>query len=446
MYMKICYTYEVIQNVIVSTVDGYFKRLKEIAMPSEDNIMKYIDITRSLHHLVSKYPEIKPYLIEQGLKQVEDDTLLETIGKRLTLQVVIQSKGLNEALFTAQLEEIIASYRNNADTTLSFKETNQEASIRIQGVLPCPVRLPLLEGFEEWLEKQPEPFKNSLNYELQAASMGVDWIKESLIRHGTETEIADVFISAGFDLFFDQRYMGHLKKEKVFEDCVPYVHYNKDFDNESISLIDPDHDYSVIAAVPAVFLVNKEALQGRVIPQTWEDLLNGNYDNSISIPVGDFDLFNAILLNIHARFGMDGVRKLGRTLMRSMHPAEMVKSNTKPDQPAVTIMPYFFTRMVPDFGPMVAVWPQDGAIISPIFLLSKKSKRAEIQPLVDFFSSKEVGEILSHNGRFPSTHPEVDNQIPATNTYMWMGWEYIREHNIGQLIEECIETFNGGKL
>ncbi len=245
-------------------------------------------------------------------------------------------------------------------------------------------------------------------------------------------------------MFFDERYIGHLKKEKVFEDIVDYDHYNKDFDNDYISLKDPDMDYSVIGAVPAVFLVNKDALGERKMPSTWEEILNGEFENSVSLPVGDFDLFNAILLNINKTYGMEGVRKLGKSLMKAMHPSEMVKSNTKPEQPAVTIMPYFFTKMVRGNGPMVAVWPKDGAIISPIFMLSKRSKKEEIKPIVDFFASEEVGKILSHNGRFPSTHPNVDNQITPDNKYMWIGWDYIKSNDIGKLIEECMDVFNGG--
>ncbi len=406
--------------------------------------MKYVDLSRSLHYFVNKYPEVKDYLIGQGLTQVEDPKLLDSIGKNITLEILVQSKGINKELFVKQLEEIISESRANVDTTLFEKEKNTEATIRIQGILPCPVRIPLLEGFEGWLEETTPEYRASVDYELKAASMGVDWLKESLEKNSSDEEIADVFLSAGFDLFFDERYIGHLKKEKVFEDIVDYDHYNKDFDNDYISLKDPDMDYSVIGAVPAVFLVNKDALGERKMPSTWEEILNGEFENSVSLPVGDFDLFNAILLNINKTYGMEGVRKLGKSLMKAMHPSEMVKSNTKPEQPAVTIMPYFFTKMVRGNGPMVAVWPKDGAIISPIFMLSKRSKKEEIKPIVDFFASEEVGKILSHNGRFPSTHPNVDNQITPDNKYMWIGWDYIKSNDIGKLIEECMDVFNGG--
>ncbi len=400
--------------------------------------------TDTLYNIVIRYPEVKDFLISQGLTQVQDQQMLEKVGKNLTLEILAKSKKMNVELFLEELESVINDQRKGTDTTLIENERKTDATIDIQGILPCPVRIPLLEGFEAWLEGQEDTYKNDINYELKAASMGVDWIKETLENSPHEDELADVFLSAGFDLFFDKKLMGHYKAEKVFEDLIRWDGYNSDFDNASYSLKDPDGDYSVLGVVPAIFLVNTNALGEREIPKTWADLLTGDFDNQVSLPVGDFDLFNAILLNIYKNYGIDGVKKLGKTLMKSMHPAEMVKSNTKQEQPLVTIMPYFFTKMVHERSPMKAIWPEDGAIISPIFMLSKKSKKDSLQAIVDFFASKEVGEILSHNGRFPSVHPQVDNRIALENTYQWLGWDFIQAHDIGELIDECMHAFNGG--
>jgi ABC-type Fe3+ transport system substrate-binding protein len=400
--------------------------------------------TDTLYNIVIRYPEVKDFLISQGLTQVQDQQMLEKVGKNLTLETVAKSKKMNVELFLEELESVINEQRKGTDTTLIEHERKTDASINIQGILPCPVRIPLLEGFEAWLEGQEDTYKNDINYELKAASMGVDWIKETLENSPHEDELADVFLSAGFDLFFDKKLMGHYKAEKVFEDLTRWDGYNLDFDNASYSLKDPDGDYSVLGVVPAIFLINTQALGEREMPKTWADLLTGAFDNQVSLPVGDFDLFNAILLNIYKNYGIDGVKKLGKTLMKSMHPAEMVKSNTKQEQPLVTIMPYFFTKMVHERSPMKAIWPEDGAIISPIFMLSKKSKKDSLQAIVDFFASKEVGEILSHNGRFPSVHPQVDNRIASENSYQWLGWDFIQAHDIGELIDECMHAFNGG--
>ena len=76
------------------------------------------------------------------------------------------------------------------------------------------------------------------------------------------------------------------------------------------------------------------------------------------------------------------------------------------------------------------------------FLLAKKDKKELLKPVVDFFASKEVGEILSHNGKFPSVNPDVDNMISSDHKYMWIGWDYIKNNDIGQLIEKCEKIFN----
>lgn len=406
--------------------------------------MLSINNKSTLFDIVKEYPETKDYFIAQGLNQVEDEKQLQSIGKMLTLEMVAASKKINLQLLIEGIESIVNDTSLSIDSTLVERERKEQAEINIQGILPCPVRIPLLEKFEGWLEEQSPEYRDSLDYELKAASMGVDWLKDKLVEGASPDELADVFLSAGFDLFFDPALMGHYKSAKVFKDLMQVESYNKDFENDNMSLKDPDGDYSMIGVVPAVFLVNTDALEGRPIPYSWDALLEDKYADSVSLPVGDFDLFNAILLNLYRIKGMDGVKKLAKVFKRSMHPSQMVKSDKKPEQPAVTIMPYFFTKMVRGNGPMQAIWPSDGAIISPIFMLTKASKEEQLQPIVDFFASKEVGEVLSHNGRFPSVHPEVDNLITPDKTYMWVGWDFIRQNDIGTLLKECLRTFNGG--
>jgi ABC-type Fe3+ transport system substrate-binding protein len=189
--------------------------------------------------------------------------------------------------------------------------------------------------------------------------------------------------------------------------------------------------------------VNSEELNGRKMPASWDDILGEEFENSVSLPIGDFDLFNAILLNIQNKYGDEGVKKLGKSLLQSMHPSEMVKSHIKKSgKPVVTIMPYFFTKMTKRGGPMKAVWPSDGAIISPIFMLTKKEGKEKLKPIVDFFASVKVGEILSHNGRFPSVNPDIDNMISKEQKYMWYGWDNIKKNDIGKLITRCEKLFH----
>lgn len=390
---------------------------------------KYFNSKDSLYDITEKYQQAIELLEQYGFENIKDKALRQTVGKNVSLEMALKMKNIDAEVFLPQLIEKIELEGDNAD-------------VKIKGVLPCPVRIPLLEGFENWLKENQTSLGIHIEYELKAASMGVDWIKEAILHKDSPDIIADIFISAGFDLFFDKKLIGKYKEQGVFEDITGFEHYNKDFDNDEIKLKDPDNQYSMLAVVPAVFLVNKDELGNRKMPESWQDLMSAEFEQTVSLPIGDFDLFNAILLNIYKRFGADGIERLSKSLLKSMHPAQMVKSHMdKNKKPIVTVMPYFFTKMMKEDGPMVPVWPKDGAIISPIFMLSKKAKKEQLKPIIDFLSSQQVGEILAHNGRFPSVNPKVDNRIPAGNKYMWLGWDYIKNNDIAQLILMCEQLF-----
>lgn len=401
---------------------------------------KYFNVEDSLYDITERYPETIDLFESIGFPGMKDENKRKLIGKTITLETALKLKKINLDVFTENLEDAIN--HNKAINDETDKVTSNDADIKIEGILPCPVRIPLMESFTKWMESTGNNLGTKIDYELKAASMGVDWLKESLEKTENPDVLSDIFISAGFDLFFDKKLIGKWASKGVFEDITKMEHYNQEFDNEEICLKDPNRNYSIMGVVPAVFLINTEELNGRNMPKSWEDILQPEFENSVSLPIGDFDLFNAILLNIHQKYGEEGLRRLGKCLSTGMHPSEMVKSHRKQLKPVVTIMPYFFTKMIKKNDPMKPVWPSDGAIISPIFLLSKKSKKEKLQPVVDFFASKEVGEILSHNGKFPSVNPEVDNMISKEHKYMWLGWDYIYNNDMGELINRCERIFN----
>lgn len=388
---------------------------------------KYIDQRMSLYTVTEEIEGALSLLLSLGFTNLKDEKQRALFGKVITIADALKTKGISLDAFTEMLSE------------RDKEEQGDRMRVKMAGVLPCPVRVPLLENFEEWLSERDFPFH--LDYDLKAASMGIGWLSESLENKSGE-DLPDLFISAGFDMFFDKSRFGKFREENFFEDLTSFSRLHNDFDQEDIRLKDPRKQYSMIGVVPAVFLVNTKELGNRKVPRSWDDILSDEFKNSISLPVSDFDLFNAILLNIYKSHGEAGIAQLGRNMQRSMHPAEMVKSHMKlMERPSVTIMPYFFTKMVKEGGPMVAVWPEDGAIISPIFLLTKKERKKELQSIVDYLLSKEVGELLSHNGRFPSVNPEVDNRISEENRYRWIGWEFIEKYDLTLLIRKCEEIF-----
>ncbi|PIE64386.1 MAG: iron ABC transporter substrate-binding protein [Desulfobacterales bacterium] len=398
----------------------------------------YFQTTDSLQSITERYPETIAVFASNGFPQMEDVAQREVFGKMITLDAALQMKNLNIQTFLALLNEVISAERNNADATLAKADDNKGSGLHVVGLLPCPVRIPLLEQYKKFSETVD---LGDIHTELKAASVGTDWVAANLDGAVAADDLPDLFISAGFDLFFDLQKIGRFREQGVFTDLVNYSGENSLFAGRNLQ--DPSGNYSIISVVPAVFLVNTAELEGRNAPRSWGELLKPEWEQSVSLPVGDFDLFNAILLNIHDVYGDEGVQKLGRSMLSAMHPAQMIKSNRlKQKRPAVTIMPYFFTKTVKEGGTMEAVWPEDGAIISPIFMLSRKERARELQPVVDFFASREVGETLSHQGFFPSLHPDVDNRLADDVPMMWLGWDRILGRDLSAEIARCEELFN----
>lgn len=371
----------------------------------------------SLKDIIENYPETKIIFENIGIKNLDKKEVLEVLGK-IDLESAMKAKGINLESIEKRLSDII-----------EVKKEMKGDEIKILGLLPCPVRTPLLSAFERFLKENDEV---NVEYELKAASAGLSWIKEHVVEDGKIEDLADIFISAGFDFFFEKNMMGKFKEQGVFKDLTEIERYNEEFKN----LKDPNGDYSILGVVPAIFLVNTELLGEREMPKSWGDILKDDFKNSISLPVADFDLFNAILVNIHKKYGEKGIEKLGENFMESMHPAQMLTSKG----PVITIMPYFFSKMIKEKDPMVAIWPEDGAIISPIFMLTKKDKKEKVEKIAKYFSGKEVGEILSHQGLFPSVNPEVKN-FDSEKPMMWIGWDYIQNNNIAEIIRKCEDIF-----
>jgi ABC-type Fe3+ transport system substrate-binding protein len=403
--------------------------------------MSYFKSADTLLSIVEKYPETESVFTSNGFPQMDDKAKREVFAKTINLKTALTLKQIDFETFSNLLIDAIEGDKNTVDVSLvNNKLSSDQDAIKVVGALPCPVRIPLMEKFNSFTKEYKSEYGIDIESELKAASMGVDWIEKHVKEVIDPAHLPDIFISAGFDMFFDLEMFGKFKDQGVFADLTSITEYNKIFaDNQ---LKDPKSHFSLLGVVPAVFLINTKELGDRELPKSWSDIMKPEFEKKVSLPVGDFDLFNGILLNIFKKYGDEGVAKLGRSLLESLHPSQMVKSDKKRDnKPIVTIMPYFFTKMVKENSTMKAVWPEDGAIISPIFMLTKSDSRSNLQPVIDFLASKQVGETLAHSGLFPSVHPDVDNRIDAKNKFMWLGWDYIYSQDISASIKHCEDLF-----
>ncbi len=399
-----------------------------------------IKLTDSLFSITERFPETIDIFVANGFPQLQNPSKRKVMGSAITFEMAMQSKKKNSAIFLQMLNEAINQKKEMAaDEGEDISDASN--SVDIAGVLPCPVKIPLLDGFKTFTKDYFNQKKTGINYRLKSASGGIKWLEDEVRIATNDSEIPDLFLSAGFELFFDKELIGKYRDQGIFHDMSGLDRFNSCFDG--VDLKDPKGNYSILAGVPAIFLVNNEELNGRKKPETWDELLSKEFENSLSLPVEDLDLFNAVILTLYKEKGPESIKALGRNLLSSMHPAQMVKSTTKSEEkPAVTVLPWFFTKMIFPGTPLEVVWPKDGAILSPVFVAGKESKKDELKEIVHFFEGEAVGEILRDKGYFPSVNPNIDNRIPPQNKFRFLGWDFIYQNDITEIINICMDLFN----
>ncbi len=391
-----------------------------------------INIDDKIYDIVQQDENVLEFLKANGFENLANPNMLNMMGKQISLRTALNSKGINESLFLENLNAFLQSKDEfNTDKSQIFKGYNPEKDVAIKGVLPCPIRVPLTDTIDAFIKSQKRDF--NIFADLEPASNGIDSIVQDLSSDDS-SKYPDIITTAGFEFFFGDRVKSLIEKKiYVGEDR----EINSEFIEKNADLKDPKGNYNIMGIVPAVFIVNTKLLEGRKPPTSWEDLLSEEFEGRVSIPFMDLDLFNAIVLTIYSKFGMDGIKKLKRSYHQNLHPSQMVKANK--NEAIVSVSPYFFTTMIQDDS-LVAVWPTDGAIVSPIFMISK-SYRENVSAVNEYLHSKEIGEIFSFNGNFPSTNPMIDNKLRDDQKYMWIGWDFIYNNDIEKLIKEFTEMF-----
>ena len=106
----------------------------------------YLSKSMTIKQIVEKYPETLPVFANAGFKGLDNPAVLEKL-KDISLEKAMMIKKEDVEAFIPMLLHAIESVERE-------DEGPKEASL--MGLLPCPVRIPLLEGclFRSWLDKR----------------------------------------------------------------------------------------------------------------------------------------------------------------------------------------------------------------------------------------------------------------------------------------------------
>lgn len=301
---------------------------------------------------------------------------------------------------------------------------------------PCPVKLVVRERIDaiaESLARQGSP----LTAHIPMGCTSVDPY-DPLYMETDPDRLPAVIASIGFGDFWRREFTARFVDAGLFGSVLPEV-VNPLFTRAG--MIDPGGAYSIYGVTPYIFLVDHARLAGRPAPRSWADLLHPRYKGELAMCGDGDDMADAVLLNLHREFGEDGLTRLAANCRSLMHSSRMAKvaGTGAPDAGAVFIIPLFFAESTKLPDHVEVVWPEDGAAASPLYFLAKRSERARLARVIDFFVHG-FGDIDSAAWFIP-VDGSRPSRLPERASLKWVGWDYVAAHDVNALRDELAVKF-----
>lgn len=322
--------------------------------------------------------------------------------------------------------------------------TINSESLNLLALLPCPVKVPIEQAFDDFLATLSPERAASLRCCLEG-NANIESEYYDTVEHITSLDgLPDIVISPGFNSFFEPAFVSRFIKTGLFSSVNDYA---GDRHLSRLGVSDPNGNYTMLAMNLLVPVADLRRLGNRPVPKRWGDLLSPEYANSMAIRGHKDGTFcETLLMTIYKDAGAEGLRALGRNVRYGWHPSQMVKAalGSGEDAPAISVMPLFFAQNLKEREHIRVVWPEDGALVSPVTMLVKTEKKGELHDLIGFLAGRQVSKIFA-DAFFPAVHPEVDNGLPDGATFKWIGWDYVTDRDIKELIETVNAAFMSGR-
>lgn len=384
--------------------------------------------------LIERHPETRPVFAAHGLEALVSEDGLRVLAPFLTLGTALRSRGLAADSFLRLLSEAV-----QVDELLEapgLPDYSRQGELTLLALMPCGLKVPFsraITAFLEELRRQqglPVTYavEGNLNQELSYYSYVADVERVE--------ELPDIIVSADFNSFyyhdFYKRFVapGHFVAPAGPEPTAAY---------RQAGIPDPAHQYFVFGVNPLVIVADLDKVGDRPLPSCWDDLQDPLWERDITLR-GNQDFFcHAVLLPIYKERGAEALRRLGPNVRQGLHPAQMVKNIDSGQGGALYVMPEFFAHRVKRQERIRIIWPEDGALASPVTLQVKKDKVDELKPVLDYLAGPELAMTLV-GARFPVPHADVPGELQGA-PLKWLGWDTLRAHDIARLNAEIDAVF-----
>lgn len=316
-----------------------------------------------------------------------------------------------------------------------IKNIIDKSEYDVLGLLPCPIKIPVEIGFDDMINDLGSEcdfkylIEGNANYEVM-------WMDESSHVPSKE-ELPKIIISSGVNSFYRRDFRANAINEKYFSK----IQVNEDEVIQS-DLGDLEGNYYIMALNYLVMVVDLTKLEGRDIPKSWGELLNSDFEKEVAIRGKKRKYCETTLFGIYKDYGIEGINKLNKLVGYGGHPAEMIKNVGKgvKDSPTISVVPYFYAKLLKNNKNAEIIWPEEGAIVSPVTLLVQSDVSKNLESVVNYFISDKVRNICK-NAFLP--HPKDYIEYLKENNYKlnWVGWDFIRNNDTNKLLLELNEYF-----
>ncbi|WP_300155766.1 ABC transporter substrate-binding protein [Solidesulfovibrio sp.] len=381
---------------------------------------------------LARHPAARDALAGLGVAAVADAEFLASAAPFLTMATLLSLHGLTPAA----LDRALAGAGPAAGMVPLFCDGYRADGTgpRMFLSLPCPLKAPMGIALENLKERLGPDFPWP---RIFMDSCGKHTLNDLAAGLTTAREVPDLIVSAGLNGFLSKSFRDRFADGGLLARLPQEMHPAL----ARAGLADPRGVCRIYGVNPLVIAVVVSRLGGLPVPRSFDDLLDPAYAGRIGLcgppeTAGD----STLLLDIRLRHGPGAVAALGRAMVCDTHPSQIFRPAPGTNPPPIGVMPSFFATAAPRRDDVRLVWPEEGGLVSPLFVMVKEKALPTLGPLVEFFTGPETAAI-SAGALIPPTCPDAPSGLPQGAKVGFIGWDVLEANDLGALIAEAGATF-----
>lgn len=391
-----------------------------------------IRLDMRLARLIEVYPEARRIFETHGLGQLVSPETLAAIGPFLTLETALRNHGISPLNFLNLLKSCVP--RKTPEEASALHDKSDSSPANLLALMTCGLKFPFAKALTSFLNDPMQHREEPVTYSV-VSNLNHEHSYYPYVNHIKNVDdLPDIIVSSDFNAFFYHRFYTEFIRPGYFEDVMDEPP-NAAF--AAAGIADPRRQYTILCVNPLIIVADLEKVGERPLPRCWADLLDPVWRRDITLRGNQNFFCHAVLLPFFKEYGKVSVEALAKNVFDGRHPAQMVKSAGSGRSAALYVMPYFFARKIDLKKSVKLIWPEDGALASPITLLVKKKKRAELKAIIDYLTSAELAQVFV-DAYFPSPHPAIATPLSVNTGLKWLGWDYIHTNDL-ELVNERID-------